>query len=501
MAKTRVTQDLKFTNAKLLKDSLSRAGTTYIGVSRVTPWPGGVPQSVLGSAKERNEFEYELLGLQNVPAANVQYMIERNDWVSGQVYDMYRHDYSKNIRAASGAKRLEDCNYVVYTAKGEVYICLNNNGNRPSTVVPSSTLTLPFRTTDGYQWIRAYTLSSFQVNTYSSGLYIPVIPGTTPKTTVPGGVYSVVLNSIGKNYTTSPVGGINQIPAYFCKVLGDGRDAVARIEIVGGTVASVEIVRNGRDYTYATINFDKTSSYASIEDLDADENRLNPEGKGFDATVIIQPEGGFGENLYTDVSVSAIGVFGNLDYDILNEIDFPTFSQVGLITDPEFRNFNIPFDDISNGATQVNTAKAIAVDPVFGTNPLQVGEIIEQTINDLEDSPVARGTIVGIAENVEITEDKFVNVIRYVQNPEFHTDVDGNLYEFVGNNNILGDSSGGSARIVTSVNGVYNLLVFVGGYADAGYVRGSGDLVYLSNIQPVGRTPGQQEKVSFVINF
>lgn len=501
MAKTRVTQDLKYTNAKLLKESLSKAGTTYIGVSRVTPWDGGTPPIVYGSVKERNEYEYELLGMQNVPAANIQYMIKRNDWVSGQVYDMYRHDYSKDNKSASGADRLEDCTYVVYTAKGEVYICLNNNGNTPSTVVPSSTLTLPFTTTDGYQWIRAYTLSSFQVTTYSSGLYIPVIPGTKPKTTVPGAVYSVVLNSIGSGYTTSPVGGINQIPAYFCKVLGDGRDGVARIEIVGGTVSKVEIVRNGEDYTYATIKFDRTSSYASIEDLDADENRLNPEGKDFDATVIIQPDGGFGENIYTDLSVSTIGVFGSLDYAILDEIDFPTFSQVGLITNPEFRTFAIPFEDTANGISQVNTVKAIAVEPVFGSNPLQVGEIIEQAINDQEDSPYARGTIVGIAKNVEITEDKFVDVIRYVQNPEIHTDVDGNLYEFTGNNNITGDSSDGSARIMTSVNGVNNLLVFVGGYADEGYVRGSGDLAYLSNIQPVSRTPGQQEKVSFVITF
>lgn len=501
MAKTRVTQDLKFTNAKLLKESLSRAGTTYIGVSRVTPWDGGAPPIVYGSVKERNEFEYELLGLQNVPAANIQYMIRRNDWVSGQVYDMYRHDYSKDNKSASGADRLEDCTYAVYTAKGEVYICLNNNGNRPSTVVPSSTLSLPFRTTDGYQWIRSYTLSSFQANAYSSGLYIPVIPGTQTKTTTPGAVYSVVLNSIGSNYTTSPVGGINQIPAYFCKVLGDGRGAVARIEIVGGTVASVEIVRNGEDYTYATIKFDKTSSYASIEDLDADENRLNPEGKDFDATVIIQPEGGFGENVYTDLSVSSIGVFGSLDYDMLNAIDFPTFSQVGLITNPEFKSFNLPFDDISNGVSQVNTVKGVAVDPVFGTNPLQVGEIIEQTINDQEDSPVARGTIVGIAENVQTTDDQVSTIIRYVQNPDIHADVDGNLYEFRGNNNIVGDSSGGSARIRTSVTGVFNFLVFVGGYSDEGYVKGSGDLTYLSNIQPVGRTPGQQEKVSFVITF
>ena len=51
---------------------------------------------VVGSAKERNELGYELLGLANVPESNVQFMIQRNSWLSGEVYDMYRHDYDKN---------------------------------------------------------------------------------------------------------------------------------------------------------------------------------------------------------------------------------------------------------------------------------------------------------------------------------------------------------------------------------------------------------------------
>ena len=81
--------------------------------------------------------------LANVPESNVHFMIQRNSWLSGEVYDMYRHDYDKNNKAYSGAERLEEAKYVVYTATGDVYICLNNNNNSPSTAAPSAPTVFP----------------------------------------------------------------------------------------------------------------------------------------------------------------------------------------------------------------------------------------------------------------------------------------------------------------------------------------------------------------------
>ena len=494
MAQTKVTQDLRYKNAKLLKEALSVAGSTYMGVGRISAWDTTKPPAVLGSAKERYEFGYELLGLSNVPESNVHFMIQRIDWLSGDVYDMYRHDYDKNNKAHSGASRLEEARYVVYTATGDVYICLDNNNNSPSTAAPLSTDSVPFITADGYQWVKAYSLTSIQTSTYSSGNYIPVIPGLNTATTVPGAVYSVVLNAGGEDYTTSPVGGINQIPYYYVPVLGDGTGAVARIQVVGTTVTDIDIVRNGQDYTYATVVFDANNAYGSIDDLDADQNKLNPEGNGlFDATVIIQPEGGFGANTYTDVSVGAIGVFGDLNYDVLNKIDSTAMHQVGLLHEPTF----------VGGATpaNANTVSALAVQPVFGSEALQVGEIIEQAINNDVDSPVARGMVVGIDKDVVIDEDTTVDVIRYIQSPEYHLDSDGKLYSFTGTKNVTGVTSGGTATLTTSVSGEFSLMTFIAGYAAPDYNAGTGDLIYLSNLQTVNRTPNQNEKVSFVIGF
>ena len=494
MAQTQVTQDLRYKNAKLLKEALSVAGSTYMGVGRISDWDTTRPPKVLGSAKERYEFDYELLGLSSVSASNIQFMIQQNTWVSGSIYDMYRHDYDETNRSYSGASRLEGARYVVYTSSGDVFICLSNNNNSPSTSLPSSTGTTPFFSADGYQWIKAYSLTPTEVSLYQSGNFIPVITNTGTSTTVSGAVYSVVLNAGGEDYTTSPVGGINQIPYYYVPVLGDGTGAVARIQVTGTTVTSIDIVRNGQDYTYATVSFDANNAYGSVDDLDADQNKLNPEGNGlFDATVIIQPEGGFGANTNTDVSVGAIGVFGDLNYDALNKVDSTTFHQVGLLHEPSFVGGGSP--------STANTVKAIAVQPVFATEDLQVGEIIEQNTVAGVNSPVARGMIVGIDKDVVIDDDTTVDVIRYVQSPEYHLDSDGKLYSFTGTNAITGVTSGGGATAITTVSGAYSLMTFISGYADSDYNVGSGDLIYLSNLQTVNRTPNQSEKVSFVIGF
>ena len=106
------------------------------------------------------------------------------------------------------------------------------------------------------------------------------------------------------------------------------------------------------------------------------------------------------------------------------EIDFTSFHQVGLLHEPSFVSGATP--------STANTVSAIAVQPVFGTEPLVVGEIIEQAVNDSVDSPVARGMIVGIDKDVVIDDSTTVDVIRYIQNPEYHQDSDGNLYSFAG---------------------------------------------------------------------
>ena len=95
-----------------------------------------------------------------------------------------------------------------------------------------------------------------------------------------------------------PRGVNNDIPYYYCNINGDGTGAVARVQVEGGKVDEVRVVRHGEGYTYATLDFVANRVYESLADLDNKENGLNPLGDGaFQTTVIIGPPGGWGTDL------------------------------------------------------------------------------------------------------------------------------------------------------------------------------------------------------------
>ena len=492
MAKTKVIQALRTQKAKNFLEDLSVAGNTYMFTSKPTAWPNdNSPPAVTGSASEYHAIYNEMLAVASVPAADIRFMIRTNKWEASSVYDMYRHDYSADNRAYSGAAFLEEASYVVINSANDVYICLNNNGDTASLVEPSGTSQVPFTTSDGYQWLYIYGLTATEVTDYTSGLFTPV-SNTVSSPLTEGAVYSVVLNSGGADYTTNPSGGLNQIPYYFVSIRGDGTGGVARIRVVSGSVTSVDIVRNGSGYTYATIPFSSGNCFDSIDDLDANQNPLDPEGNGlFDATVIIQPNGGFRSDIMNDISCKSVGIFGNLNHDSFNNIDFTQFRQVGILHQPSFLGGETP--------ASTNTTYAVTGNMVGGTGTFQIGEIIEQTLSN---GKIARGMVVGIKNDVVVdsVEGTTATVIRYIQVPQLHEDIDGNLYRFSGLTNILGDTSEAS-MVIQPANGVFDTATFIGGYAEPNITFGTGEVIYLSNLLPVTRVALQDEKVSCVINF
>ena len=75
-------------------------------------------------------------------------------------YDRYQHNYTVVNKSFSGASNLYDSNFVVLNSLNSVYVCLDNDGNTTSTVEPQSTGDDPFYTSDGYQWLRVYDITS-----------------------------------------------------------------------------------------------------------------------------------------------------------------------------------------------------------------------------------------------------------------------------------------------------------------------------------------------------
>ena len=493
------TNNLRIKNAKNFVASLQTDGA-YVFVGRPIAWDetpvvnNGVgvlnsgtdnsPPKPSNSLREYNSVHDEMISLNRIQSTEVYHMISRNTWTSGAVYDIYRHDYTETNRANSGASNLYNAVFVVINQNNDVYVCLDNNKNKQSTVEPQNTGNEPFYTSDGYQWLRVYGVTSNDIFDYGTNNYIPVISADKVSSTK-GAVYTAIIEVPGNNYTGSPSGVANNIPYYYCNIIGDGTGAVARVSVSLGSVTKVEVVRPGSDYTHGTVQFIANKSYQSLGDLDNDANGLNPLGDGtFSATVIPQPPGGWGTDLERELGGTRVGVFSSLNYDLYYYTQASTFRQVGILQDAEFTQTN------PNVATAYSS---IRLTDLGGPTDYVVGEtIIQITIADGV-TTTAKGTVVGW--------DKTNGVIRYIQDNEFHADTDGVLKPFTGNSYVQGEKSGKVTQPNVLFNGTSTDIIFVNGYASPGLTPYTGYVSYLTNISPVLRTATQTERIRLIIGY
>ena len=306
-----------------------------------------------------------------------------------------------------------------------------------------------------------------------------------------GAVYTAVINSPGSGYTRSAKGKSNQVRNYFCQIVGDGSGAVARVNIDNGKVVRVDVVRSGRDYTYATVDFTANRVYASLFDLDNNIDGLDPRGDGaFNSTVIISPPGGWGSDLIRQLGATRVGVFSELEFNFDELLPNTEFRQIGIIHDPELQQ--------ENPSTLIG-CYGVKVNVLDDDNEYKYGEEIQQTIitRDQEGNVVkmtkARGTVVGWDSEAEL--------LRYVQIPQIHTDEDGEMYRFRDVEEIKGMETGKVALPDTTFNELFKGGFFSEGYAVPELAPYTGKILYLTNISPVVRQETQTERISLVVTY
>lgn len=276
--------DLRITNAKLLLDSINGPAPdvdahTYMFIGKPLPWSDPTdptigdtnPPVFKNNVQEYNKVHHQMVSLKRIYDSYVYSMIPRNTWVSGVVYDMYRHDYSFKNSSSSGATDLYDSKFYVVNSNYDVYVCLFN-GTSPtnkngvvSTVEPIGANYEPFETADGYVWMYVYSVSQ-SIQPYMTPNYIPIYPDyfAVP---VPGQVNTIVIDSSGTGYTSNPAGVSDPLPYYYCRVVGDGSGCIARVKVETDKVTKIEIVEPGVDYTYGQLNFTSGNVYKSLNDL------------------------------------------------------------------------------------------------------------------------------------------------------------------------------------------------------------------------------------------
>jgi hypothetical protein len=132
----------------------------------------------------------QMFFLKKILPGDVAFMVKRNSWVAGTIYDQY-----------DPAVDLTQKNFFIITTDRKVYKCLDNGSRSPSTVVPTLTITTPFETSDGYKWKFMFDVSQAVLDKFSTESLIPVQANTTiENSSVSGTVDGIKVAASGNNW-------------------------------------------------------------------------------------------------------------------------------------------------------------------------------------------------------------------------------------------------------------------------------------------------------------
>jgi len=482
-----ITSKFRRNNAQAFQTSFGASGNVYyLGIGKPSAFgtktrPDGrtenlgtdsTPITPADSVQQEYDTFDDLLAVKRINSSDVSFAAPRINWTSGTTYDYYRHDYGNRITggtsiqsANSGATNLYDANFYVMNSNFQVYKCLDNNNDSPSTVEPTGeNATLILQTSDDYKWKYMFTLSaSAQANFLSTDFMGVSSNSTVSNAAVDGAVNIVKIKTAGTGGTN---GTYTNIP-----MRGDGSNGQVSITIASGSVTAVSVTNAGTGYSYANIRVSdiNTAGGGSLTGAELD--------------CIIEPKGGHGFDPFEELG--AFFVILNTSFEgaeTANSGDFTTtndFRRVALIRDPKS----------AGSAATVTTLRATRAVRFSGTpGSFQVDEKITQT------NTGAVGKVVQFDSANKIL---FYTQTRY---SDEGVDANGNRILFSGTDVITGATSSATGT-PTGVTETIGNVSLISGHSLPEIDEDSGDVMYIENRAPVARSADQTENVKLIIEF
>jgi hypothetical protein len=501
---------------------LPNSGDVGLGYG-TTDWNSNTPAPKDGF-KEYNDVYDTMIALKKMGTGDIKRMVRKYSWVAGTVYEMYKHNYTReNLSPQTASTNLYDCRYYVVNSQFKVYVCINN-GQSPSSPIGKQSLDEPTFTDlepraagtsgDGYIWKYLYTIVPTDIIKFDSIDYIPVPndwgTGDTAdvkNAAVDGKIETALIVNAGGGY--QPISTtFNNIP-----ILGDGTGGKASITIdAQGKVNNITVTNGGTGYSRGTINFFPGAPGAETGGPIAG---LAAVGVGTTSVaefeVIIPPSGGHGHDVYSELGAFRVLMYSRFENDATNP-DFITgndFARVGVVKSPT-----------TQSGTVLQSSRASAL----------VGLKLKTTsggsITDVDfdvDTPVYQTIGVGSTAVGYVASWDSATAVLKVYNP---VGLGSTTYGFRkidftsqigvgGNYTITGQSAGGTVGIDTSFGSTANPGTgttvgqafvqlgqsFVEGVAPSEVKKYSGEILYIDNRAAIQRSASQKEDIKIVLEF
>jgi len=481
-------------------------------------WNTNTP-APLDGFREENQIKESIIAMKQITSQDVRRLVRKVQWVAGNTYEMYRHDYNVyNPTPVSNSTSLYESDYYIVNEDFRVYVCLQNGTDpenpkgRPSYDQPTFVDLEPRAagtSGDGYIWKYLYTIKPSEIVKFDSIEYIPVPENwgmtgesiSTKNNAIDGKIEIVLINDRGTNY--QPIStSFSNVP-----ILGDGSGGKATVTIDSfGKVSEIIVTEGGSGYTYGTVEL---YPGAPGSESGGPINALTNTGVGTTSrasfNVIIPPKGGHGYDVYRELGVYRVLLYSRFETletnpDVILGNDF---ARVGVIKNPTVPSSTTQVLDLS----LASGLQAVKLSGVTTNTTYGVDSIIKQTVG-------LGSTAIGYVASW----DNITGVLKYYQPTGLASSETGfKLLKFtsqpdVGYGTTIECSSivGPALSIDTNFNGItttinnkiYQLGIdFVSGIGSAEFNKKSGEIIYIDNRAPIPRSASQKEDIKVVLEF
>ena len=418
-------------------DSVDNNIYSHLYIGRSLPWNDEYsPDMAIMSDKDIHDTLFQRILLKQIKKENAILAIRKFVWIADTIYtradsDTDYTDYRNWIHPESP--------FYVINSEGNVYKCIDNNHNSPSTKEPTGQSTDYINIQDGYVWKFMFDLDTGIKDKFLSNTWIPVPYEDNTKTAthlniestaVKGDIPYIRVDDGGENYTTAPE----------IEIRGDGTGATAIAIMNGEKIESIQISDMGTGYTHAEVH-------------------VFGNGNGAKLTAMVSPNDGHGSNAFYELGAFFVETSIEINGDENGIAPITgTYRNVGIVRNTLDKSGNVITDEIYNTLSIINITNSSGD---FLYNEMVIGE------------------------------DSYAQGIVYDDPSGTTKNVDMYMIEgtFQDGENLHGQESGET--------GVYNEINSV--ITDVDVL--SGDILYKENIIFITRKELQNEKFIFVIEF